>query len=130
MTQRPRSPFDDASGEEFLKWFAQQGGAYSQVFEVETAGTTADDANQAYLGTNVVRATAAGAGLKAPPGVPVGAYFTVINASATHSMKVWPADSGINLNARSAVPGAAITVNTRTVAFFQRISATEFVREP
>lgn len=122
-----RSPFDDASGKEFLQWYGKQGGYPSAVYEVETAGTTLDTATPIPLGTIVVRQGVAGAGLRLP-NAPVDSVLTLIaiNNVDPVTFKLWPSSSDVTVDFIRKAPGAFMSIDENAYYVFQRISDTEW----
>ena len=122
-----RSPFDDQSGQEFLQWFAHQGGVPSAVFDnVSPAGTDLAGATQLDIGLSVIRATAANAGVRLPDAA-VGALVQVVNADGADTIKIWPNDALVTLDLIGLGVGLNTTLAAGATAQFTRVSSTEWL---
>lgn len=99
MSTNNPSPFDDASGQEFLKWLAAVGGPQFLVQETLPAGTTAADAPIIHPGLiafgNVSSFPAVGSGLKLSSGAKPGQLWIISAYWATNPNYVYPPSSDI-----------------------------------
>lgn len=126
MTNNKKSPFDDASGKQFLRWFSEQGGIPSAVQEVTPAGTVLADATPLQMGFSVIRDTAAAAGVLAPS-APIGVVFGVVNLDASNDAKLWPSSADITLTGDPDDAGDAVTLFAAGgIVMFIRLSVTEW----
>lgn len=125
MTLLGKSPFDDASGQEFLEWFGAKGGFPARVLAgITLAGTTIADAVQLSAGLSFVETALANEGGLLPD-VGIGEAVPVVNGTA-NTIKVYPPTATQNISYGS--DGAAVSLTTHTGALFIRVSQTRWVR--
>lgn len=121
-----KSPFDDASGSEFLKWFSGKGGLPTEVLSgISTAGTDLAGATALSEGTSIVTTSSSNQGVRLPE-AEIGQLVGVINSTA-NTIKVYPPTSTQIISYGSS-QGAAASILTYVGAFFLRVSAVQWVK--
>jgi len=121
MTKLGINPFDDASGQQFLSWLSQQGGAPSYVQSLATAGTSITDATPALPGSIFVTAADGIGGIRLSNATLIGQPILVFtDSSVMGAANIYPPDTTQNFIGRN--PGEIFDVST--TAIFMKISST------